>query len=73
MRSASDLAEFLEKTLRTELPHLPSSRAALLEVAGSTRTSRFADYQTKVTPLDWVVTNGVQLPVEIKEKEKHGD
>lgn len=54
---------------RTELPDLPSSKLALLEVAGSTRTTRFAQTIDKTLDSPYVIANQVQLQVQVQEAQ----
>lgn len=50
---------------RTELPDLPSSRAALLSVPTSTRTSGFGNSLEAQVELDQVLQGGLTLPVRV--------
>lgn len=54
---------------RTELPNLPSSKLALLEVQGSTRTTRFAETLDLILPSDYVIANQVQIPVQVQKAQ----
>ena len=50
---------------RTELPHLPGSRAILLAAEGSTRTSAYLESVDAVIPTGYVVLGSVTLPVSV--------
>jgi hypothetical protein len=52
---------------RSELPFLPSSRAALLAVETSTRASSFVQSVEVAQPMPYVVTGQVVLPFSVKQ------
>ena len=54
---------------RSELPHLPSSRMALLAVETSTRTTPYLDSVEVVKELPYVIVNDLALPVTVQKED----
>jgi hypothetical protein len=52
---------------RSELPRLPSSRAALLAAENSTRTTQFVDSVNRVDPMPYVVMGQLSLQVTVAQ------
>jgi hypothetical protein len=53
---------------RSELPHLPSSRLALMAVDSSTRTSPYVESAESIEDMPWVIMGMTSLPVNVKKE-----